>query len=155
MVMNAPEREDDRNNSLNKVYMQPLPLQHQEVAERFGIEVVTAGFGQTESGAPRSVTIDELAEGEGTPADLYRGYSREQIRELTVSGGSLVRTGAEVTRKGVMGVVNPFLETMPKYMHPKHIRVVDQIPRAPTNKIEKYKLRQQILGELLAPGTDG
>ena len=42
MVMNAPEREDDRNNSLNKVYMQPLPLQHQEVAERFGIDVVTA-----------------------------------------------------------------------------------------------------------------
>lgn len=155
MVMNAPEREDDRNNSLNKVYMQPLPLQHQEVAERFGIDVVTAGFGQTESGAPRSVTIEELAEGEGTPADLYRGYSREQIRELTVSGGSLVRTGAEVTRKGVMGVVNPFLETMPKYMRPKHIRVVDEIPRTPTNKIEKYKLRQQILGELLAPGTDG
>lgn len=37
---------------------------------------------------------------------------------------------------------------MPKYMRPRHIRVVDDIPRTPTNKVEKYRLRQRILAEL-------
>ena len=39
---------------------------------------------------------------------------------------------------------------MPNYMRPRHIRVVEELPRTPTNKIEKYKLRAQITGELLA-----
>lgn len=34
-------------------------------------------------------------------------------------------------------------ETMPKFMRPRYITVVDEIPRTPTNKIEKYKLRAQ------------
>lgn len=37
---------------------------------------------------------------------------------------------------------------MPKFMWPKHIRFVDALPRTPTNKIEKYKLKQMILAEL-------
>jgi len=37
---------------------------------------------------------------------------------------------------------------MPKYMRPRHIRIIDEIPRTATNKIEKYKLRARILGEL-------
>ncbi|MFM2277844.1 MAG: hypothetical protein RLZZ444_75, partial [Pseudomonadota bacterium] len=35
--------------------------------------------------------------------------------------------------------------TMPKYMRPAHIRIVADLPRTPTNKVEKYKLRQLIL----------
>lgn len=34
---------------------------------------------------------------------------------------------------------------MPKFMRPRHVVAVDQIPRTPTNKIEKYKLRQQLV----------
>ena len=37
---------------------------------------------------------------------------------------------------------------MPKYMVPKHIRFVDALPITPTNKVEKYKLKQQIAKEL-------
>jgi carnitine-CoA ligase len=37
---------------------------------------------------------------------------------------------------------------LPKFMRPRHVRVVDDLPRTPTNKIEKYKLRRQILAEL-------
>lgn len=45
--------------------------------------------------------------------------------------------------------VNVFaVETMPKYMRPRHVRIVDDIPRTPTNKVEKYRLRQRILAEL-------
>src|SRR5437763_348424 len=48
----AAPSDADRRNTLNKVHMQPLPLYHADFARRFGIDHVTAGFGQTESGAP-------------------------------------------------------------------------------------------------------
>jgi crotonobetaine/carnitine-CoA ligase len=37
---------------------------------------------------------------------------------------------------------------MPKYMWPKHIRLVESLPRTPTHKVEKYKLRDRILEEI-------
>jgi crotonobetaine/carnitine-CoA ligase len=37
---------------------------------------------------------------------------------------------------------------MPKFMWPKHIRFADELPRTPTNKVEKYKLKERILKEL-------
>jgi crotonobetaine/carnitine-CoA ligase len=37
---------------------------------------------------------------------------------------------------------------MPKFMWPKHIRFAQELPRTPTNKVEKYKLKQAILSEL-------
>ncbi|GAB4349769.1 MAG: ATP-dependent acyl-CoA ligase [Candidatus Abyssubacteria bacterium] len=37
---------------------------------------------------------------------------------------------------------------MPKFMRPQHIRFVRSLPQTPTFKVEKYKLRQQILSEL-------
>ncbi|WP_375539160.1 hypothetical protein [Actinomadura sp. J1-007] len=40
------------------------------------------------------------------------------------------------------------LETMPKFMRPRHVRIVPDLPRTPTNKIEKYRLRARILEEL-------
>jgi crotonobetaine/carnitine-CoA ligase len=43
---------------------------------------------------------------------------------------------------------------MPKFMWPRHIRFVDDFPRTPTNKVEKYKLKQEIMAELgIAPRT--
>ena len=33
-------------------------------------------------------------------------------------------------------------------MIPKHIRFVEALPVTPTNKVEKYKLKQQIAREL-------
>ena len=43
---------------------------------------------------------------------------------------------------------------MPKFMRPAHVRIVADLPRTPTNKVEKYKLRQQILAELAAAAGD-
>jgi crotonobetaine/carnitine-CoA ligase len=37
---------------------------------------------------------------------------------------------------------------MPKFMWPQHIRFIDELPRTPTNKLEKYKLKNVILEEL-------
>ncbi len=39
-------------------------------------------------------------------------------------------------------------EVMPKYMRPRHIRFIEALPLTPSSKIEKYKLKQQLLAEL-------
>ena len=280
----APASADDRRTTLNKVHMQPLPLQHNDFARRFGIDHVTAGFGQTEAGGPLGVLIEETAPGEGTPADLYRGRTHEEMAAVAEAKGAPVVRAERAGRKGLMGRPSPFfdvtvrderdqecgpdepghlavrprlpgllpeaylnkpeatvaatrnlwfhtgdaalvgedgmfyfvdrlgdrirvrgenlssfqvedmlnqhpaiqmsaafsipgaegdeddivayvvpveeaaltadevdafaVETMPRYMRPRHVRIVDDIPRTPTNKVEKYRLRQQILAEL-------
>ena len=55
------------------------------------------------------------------------------------------RAGVELTREEIAVWAEGEL---PKFMRPRYVRVVDDIPRTPTNKVEKYKLRQQILAEL-------
>lgn len=289
--LNKAEPQDgDRLNTLNKVHMQPLALQHHAFAQRFGIDFVTAGFGQTESGLGLWTVIEETAQGEGTPESLYRGLSHAQLHELAQRYDMVVTPGAQATRKGLMGLPPPFFEvsvrdeldelcapevaghlalrprlpgilmhaylgkpdatvaafrnlwfhtgdaalrghdgmfyyvdrlgdrirvrgenlssfqvedminqhpqvqmsaavaiasregheddvvafvvpvagqtlddaaihafaaaTMPKYMRPVHVRIVADLPRTPTNKVEKYKLRQQILAELAAATGD-
>lgn len=109
-LMKAPQSTDDRANTLNKVHMQPLPLHHHEVARRFGIDLVAAGFGQTESGAPLGIFIEEVPQGEGTPSSLYRGLSHEEIVQRVKEGGGTLLKGPEVARKGVMGTPTPFME---------------------------------------------
>jgi len=282
----APPLENDRRNTLNKVHMQPLPLLHHDFARRFGIDFVTAGFGQTESGAGITVVLEETKQGEGTPDDLYRGLSHAQVAEIADRFDMPLVSGSEASRKGLMGVPTLFVdvavrddldeecadeiaghltlrprlpgiffhsylgkpeatlnafrnlwfhtgdaalrgrdgmyyyvdrlgdrirvrgenlssfqvedmlnqhpsvqmsavvaipsdegnedqvvayvvavgggsvteeaihafaaETMPKFMRPRHVRIVGDLPRTPTNKVEKYKLRQLILNELQA-----
>jgi len=40
------------------------------------------------------------------------------------------------------------LENMPKFMRPRHIRIVSEIPRTLTQKVEKFKLKQMLIKEL-------
>jgi crotonobetaine/carnitine-CoA ligase len=35
------------------------------------------------------------------------------------------------------------IETMPRFAVPRYIRFVDDLPRTPTNRVEKYKLRTE------------
>jgi len=285
-LMKAPESPDDRANTLNKVHMQPLPTGHARFATRFGVDFVTCGFGQTEAGLPLFLAIEENAAGAGTPSELYRGLSHEDLIARLRAVHVPLLSGAEADARGVMGRPTPFMEvavldsrdqpapigetgqlavrprlpgilfseylgkpeatvaawrnlwfhtgdaavqlpngmfafvdrlgdrirvrgenlssfqvedlmnqhpgvqmtaafaiaseegdedeicafvvptegstlavadleefaasTMPRFMRPRHLRVVDAIPRTPTNKIEKYKLRAQILAELAA-----
>lgn len=109
-LMQAPPGAGDRHNPLNKVHMQPLPLHHSEVARRFGFDFVTAGFGQTESGAPLAVLLEEVPEGEGTPPELYTGRSHQEVRDLAARFAVPFLPGTEATRKGLMGSPAPFVE---------------------------------------------
>lgn len=280
----VPPTPEDRRNTLNKVHMQPLPMLHHDFASRFGIDFVTAGFGQTESGAGISVVLEETKQGEGTPDDLYLGFSHIEVAEITKRSGMPLQQGSAATRKGLMGIPTFFVdvsvrdeldeecddevaghltlrprlpgvffhsylgkpeatvkayrnlwfhtgdaavrgrdgmyyyvdrlgdrirvrgenlssfqvedminqhpavqmsavvavpsdegdedqiityvvavpgnslteaaihayaaETMPKYMRPRHVRIVADLPRTPTNKVEKYKLRKTIIDEI-------
>jgi crotonobetaine/carnitine-CoA ligase len=109
-LLGAPPRDGDRGNTLSIVHMQPLPPNHREVATRFGVDFVTAGFGQTESGNPFVGMIDELGDEEGARSAARKGYSRTQMRELCNQLGVLVVDGAAKLPTGFMGKPSPLLE---------------------------------------------
>ncbi len=100
-LMNAPETPDDGKNTLNKVYMAPLPQYHHRVAKRFGIDFVISGFGQTETGHGAICIINELKE--GTPPDLYKGYAKEEIFRIANKFGMWVVDGEEEVPNGILG----------------------------------------------------
>ena len=109
-LMKAPPRPSDRANTLNKVHMQPLPVNHNEVARRFGLDFVSCGFGQTESGSGFACVIDELGDQQGTPAPLWKGLSKAEYRQHCENFGRLVVRGDQTLPKGFMGRPNPVLE---------------------------------------------
>jgi crotonobetaine/carnitine-CoA ligase len=109
-LMNAEPSPEDRNNTLNKIHMQPLPKYHNEVAKRFGFDFVTAGFGQTESGNPLISLIHELEEGEGTPAEHYKGLSREEMIARTEQYNVPLINGKDDLKKGFMGKPSIYFE---------------------------------------------
>ena len=102
-LMNAPESPRDRYNTLKMVHMQPLPQYHNKVAQRFGIDFISGGYGQTEAGNGFTGMFDELEEGEGTPPELYKGHSKEYIRELLKKWNYPLFSGKDNVKKGLMG----------------------------------------------------
>lgn len=102
-LMNAKETPKDRYNTLKWVHMQPLPQYHHKVAKRFGIDFVSGGYGQTEAGNGFVGLINELEEGEGTPKELYKGYSKEEMIDICCRWGYPVLSGKDEIKKGFMG----------------------------------------------------
>ena len=109
-LMSAPPGKDDRANTLNKIHMQPLPLNHHQVAQRFGIDFVTCGFGQTEAGMGCGALIDEFGDAQGTPPALWRGPDQESVRAAMRRVGLPVLPGGQPLAKGFMGLPSPLLE---------------------------------------------
>ncbi|ELY50933.1 acyl-CoA synthetase (AMP-forming)/AMP-acid ligase II [Natronolimnohabitans innermongolicus JCM 12255] len=79
-LMNAPRTESDHENTLNKVHMQPLPEEYEALAERFGFEIVTVAFAQTETGSP-IVGVVRTDDAGGTPRSYRRGLEPETVEE--------------------------------------------------------------------------
>lgn len=142
-LMGAPERPDDRVNSLYKVHMQPLAASHHEVARRFGFDFVSCGFGQTESGCGFLAIIDQFGDEHGTPPELYRGMPKQALRERIEYLGGVVVNGSDDIPKGFMGKANPFLEVaiMDDNDNPLPTGSVGQIafrPRTPDGIMQQY-----------------
>lgn len=109
-LLSAEPRESDRHNTLNKVHMQPLPANHHEVARRFGIDFVSCGFGQTESGVGFTGMIDQWGAEHGTPPELWKGLPKAAYLAACRDAGRLVVDGSQPLPKGFMGLPNPLLE---------------------------------------------
>ncbi|AFM24841.1 AMP-binding protein [Desulfomonile tiedjei] len=109
-LVKAKETPDDRRNTLNKVYMQPMPINHHEIARRFGFDFVITGYGQTEAGNGFAGIFEELREGEGTPPELYKGYSHKEMRELSEKIEAAIVPGEIELKKGFMGRPPFFLQ---------------------------------------------
>lgn len=109
-LMSAPPSADDRNNTLNKVHMQPLPANHHEVATRFGFDFVTCGFGQTESGAGFMAIIDQFGDEPGTPPELYKGLPKNELKASARASGRLVVDGRDPLPPGFMGRPSPLVD---------------------------------------------
>lgn len=69
----------DAPTPLNKVHMQPLPEEYDAMADRFGLDFVTVGFGQTESGLPLASAIRAARGDQATPPDVRKGKSPDAI----------------------------------------------------------------------------
>jgi len=102
-LMSIAPKPSDRENTLNKVHMQPLPGSHNAIARRFGIDFVITGFGQTESGLGFISLIDECDEGEGTPSTLWKGHSKDEIRSRARRFEMMIVDGFAPLPKGFMG----------------------------------------------------
>ncbi|AXF55350.1 AMP-binding protein [Salicibibacter kimchii] len=109
-LMKAPKTSTDHNNSLSKVYMQPLPQYHHDVAVRFGFDFVFSGFGQTEAGNAFVSVINELNGVNGTPQELYKGYSYRETLSIAKELEVEIKEGKEPLEKGFMGKPSSFLE---------------------------------------------
>ena len=93
----SPESPDDDENTLSKVHMQPLPEDYESMAERFGLDVVTVAFAQTESGAPVVGVIRTDGLG-GTPEAYRRGLGPEEVERLARERGLPVVDSVEEER---------------------------------------------------------
>lgn len=103
-LLNPPQTPEDRMNTLNKVYMQPMPLHHHEIARRFGFDYVVTGYGQTEAGSGFAGFFDEIPEGEeGTPPALYKGYKKQEMYEICRKINTPMVSGSNDFKKGFMG----------------------------------------------------
>ncbi len=109
-LMNAPPDPRDRANPLRLVHMQPLPSNHHAVAQRFGIDFFTVGFGQTETGLGFCALIDSLLDGGGTPAGLYRGLPPDAVRAVAARLDIVQVRGDTSLPKGFMGRASPLLD---------------------------------------------
>ncbi|WP_253701152.1 class I adenylate-forming enzyme family protein [Bacillus sp. FJAT-29814] len=109
-LMKEAPTENDRNNTLKKVQLQPLPEYHNDFAKRFGIHFVETEYGQTETGGGCHVIIDELGEEQGTPIEMYKGYTREEVAEIAKNLNLSFPKGNIKFPKGFVGGSTPFME---------------------------------------------
>jgi len=78
-LANQPEREDDHRNTLSKVTMVPIQDNYEEIAKRFGWDLVFSAYGSTEIGSVLAGIIHAAKGDHGTPHDLVQGMAPEDV----------------------------------------------------------------------------
>ncbi|MGR3783132.1 MAG: AMP-binding protein [Albimonas sp.] len=109
-LMAQPPSGTERANPLRRIHIQPYSAQHHAFAERFGIDWMTVGFGQTEAGHVFSSVIDEFPDGEAKAPEWRRGLSKAAFREVARAHDRRIYDGREDLPKGIMGTPSPLYE---------------------------------------------
>jgi len=102
-LLQAPEKPDDRNNTLRRVHMQPLPEYHLQFTKRFGIDFLNVGYGATEFGYACAAMFDESGDEEWKPKEFLKGYSKQELIRIAESLGMPVISGRAPIKKRFMG----------------------------------------------------
>ena len=81
------------------------------------------------------------------------GVPAREGDEEEVAVFAVTRPGADVSAEELGDWLHG---RVPRHMRPGHVRLLDDLPRTPTNKVEKYRLRDSLLVELgMAPAGAG
>ena len=102
-LLQPPEKPEDRNNTMRRVHMQPLPEYHNQFAKRFGIDFTTVGYGATEFGYACAAIINESGDEEWTPEEYRKGFDKEDLIAVAGRLGLQVVDGAAPIKKRFMG----------------------------------------------------
>lgn len=109
-IMSQTPAKSDPANTLNKVHIQPYTTRHHDFARRFGVDFMTVGFGQTESGSVFGGILDEFPDGQGTPPELWKGLAKDDYRAMGRALGRPIFDGRTDLPKGIMGAPSPLVE---------------------------------------------
>ena len=109
-IMSQPSSPDDAANTLNKMHIQPYTPRHHTFARRFGVDFISVGFGQTESGSVFAGILDEFPDSQGTPAALWKGHDKDTYRTRVTALGRPLFDGRKDLPKGIMGAPVRFFE---------------------------------------------
>ncbi len=81
------------------------------------------------------------------------GVPASEGDEEEVAVFAVLRSAAEV---GAADLEDWLHRNLPRHMRPGHVRLLDDLPRTPTNKVQKFRLRDSLLAELgTRPGGPG
>lgn len=86
-LMNAPEQPDDDENTLKMAAMVPVPDNYEEIASRFGFDIIPMMYAQTETSVSMASFIHAVEENDGTPEEYMRGARPEEIIEAAEALG--------------------------------------------------------------------
>ncbi|WP_276258879.1 AMP-binding protein [Haloglomus litoreum] len=86
-LMNRPERATDSENSLDKVLMAPLPENYDEIADRFGFDIVQTAYGSTEVGNALAGLVRCFDDEFMTPERLRRGMAPDEVLDTGLELG--------------------------------------------------------------------
>jgi crotonobetaine/carnitine-CoA ligase len=105
-LMKTPSSNNDRDHSLSVVSMTPLPDNHREIAQRFGLDFIVSGYGSTEVGVGFFGVIESEVVDPKTCSE-YRQNVREHYQAMSPY---MLITGKQKIRKGFMGVPSPLMD---------------------------------------------
>lgn len=84
---NQPETDTDHHNTLNKVTFVPLVEGYEEIAERFGFDIVDTYYGQTEIGLSIAGAVRAATGEDATPDTYTRGRDPNEVVERAQAKG--------------------------------------------------------------------